>query len=374
MRSDAWKNDQKSVGFAGTCRALTVLKSQSETEWLGEVSNVALQQSIRNADVAFSNFFKKRSQYPKFKKRKNGGSAKFTNWGFRLKDDSFYVAKIKTPIRVAWSRELPSEPSSCTISQNPSGQWFVSFTCETEVAPYAKTNKRIGIDLGVETFATFSDGTKVSQPKSIRKLRRKLAKAQWSHSRKKIGSKNREKARIKVARTHQRIANIRNDFLHKLSSSIVRENQTIAIEDLAVSKMVKNRRLARCISEQGWCKFRTMLEYKAEWYGRQIIVVDKYLPSSQTCNACGKTNKVSLDKRKFTCECSVTYDRDINAAKNILAAGMAVSACGVDGRPLENYVFKGNRQRSRKPKVQTSESPLLAAGYFNLTRLDAIIF
>ena len=302
LRRDAFKNGKK-MNYAASSRAMTQLCKQLETEWLREVSYVAIQQSLRNLETSFTNFFKKRSRYPKFKKKKNGGSAKFVKTGFRLKDKSFFVAKIKKPIRVVWSFDLPSEPSSCVVSQNLSGQWFVSFVCETSVEMLPKTDKRIGIDLGIETFATLSDGLKIKQPDSIRKMRRKVARAQRSHSRKKKGSKNREKARIKTARISQKIVNIRNDFQQKLSTQLIRENQTIVIEDLTVSSMLKkgNRKLARLIGEQGWYSFRRMLEYKSDWYGRELIVIDRFAPTSQLCNSCGKTNKVSLNKRSVKC-------------------------------------------------------------------------
>lgn len=335
LRKESFKEGEK-INYKESSAAMTRLKKQPETKWLNEVSSVALQQSIRDLDFSFVNFFEKRSLYPKFKLRKRGGQIRFARKGFRINGESFYVAKIADQIKIIWSRELPSEPSSCTVTQNPSGQWFVSFVCEFEPEILPKSEKRIGIDLGIETFAAFSDGRKIKQPDSIRGLRRKLARAQRSHSRKKLGSRNRDKARIKVARVHQKISDTRNDFLQKLSTSIIRENQAVAIEDLSVSKMAQkgNRRLARLIGEQGWYSFRTMLEYKANWYDRELVVVDRSLPSSQICNSCGKANKLTLDKRKFTCECGVTYDRDINAAKNILAAGIAASACGVDVSPM----------------------------------------
>lgn len=354
LRRDTWKNEGKSVGYGAASKVLTALKKSPEMEWLGEVSSVALQQANRNVDTSFSRFFKKESRYPRLKKKRNGGSARFVGEGFRLKGDSLHVAKVDMPIKIKWSQELPSEPSSCTVRLTPAGEWYVSFTCEADIAHLPKVNKQIGIDLGIESFVTLSNGTKIKQPDSIRKFRRKLARAQRSQDRKKTKSKNREKARVKVARVHQRIANIRNDFLHKLSSSIVRENQVIAIEDLSVASMMQKgtRKLSRLIGEQGWRDFRTMLEYKAEWRGRELIVIDRFAPSSQTCNACGKINKLSLDKRKFKCECGVTYDRDVNAAQNILAAGMAVSACGTGVR-LPN---------TRKRSVSKQEISLEMAG------------
>ena len=350
QRREAWVQEKKSVNYAKTCKALTDLKETHEREWLNEVSSVCLQQSLRNLDVAFVNFFKKRGGYPAFKSRKNGGSARFLDNAFRIQGDSLFLAKIKTPLNVVWSRKLSGEPSQCVISQNAAGQWFASFLCEEEIAKLSPSDKKIGVDLGIETFASTSDGQKFGQPKRIRKLRKKLARLQRLHSRKQKGSKNREKARRKVARLHQHIADTRKDFLHKLSTKIIRENQTIALEDLAVKNMVKNRKLSRCISEQGWREFRTMLEYKAEWYGRELIIVDRFWPTSKTCSCCGRKTNLSLDVRKWTCECGATHDRDINAAKNILAAGQAVPfACGADERPAKNYVLRGSPRRSRKP-------------------------
>lgn len=339
LKSDTYKKDKIRISYLGISKKFTKIKS--EIEWLNEVSHVALQQSLRNLDSSFESFFKKRSRYPKFKKRKNGGSARFVGKAFRLKNSLFYIAKIKTPIKVAWSRGLPSIPSSCVITQNPSGQWFVGFVCEEEIPHLPKVNKRIGIDLGIETFATLSDGTKVKQPDSIRNSRRKLTKAKKIHSRKRIGSRNREKARLKLAKVHQKISNVRQDFLNKLSTSIVRENQVIAIEDLAVGGMVKNSKLSRYISEQGWREFRTMLDYKSNWYGRELVVADRFFPSSKTCSCCGKQAELTLKDRVWSCACGATHDRDVNAAKNILAVGTTVLACGTDLRlPRKRLVAK----------------------------------
>lgn len=191
-------------------------------------------------------------------------------------------------------------------------------------------------------------------------MRKKLARLQRLHARKQKGSKNRERARKKVARLHQHIADVRKDFLHKLSTQLVRENQAIALEDLAVRNMVKNRKLSRCISEQGWREFRTMLEYKAEWYGRDLLIVDRFYPSSKTCSCCGAKASFGLETRQWTCgSCGANHDRDVNAAKNILAAGQAVSACGVDGRPTKNYVLRGRTQRSTKLEARASGIPAL---------------
>lgn len=352
QRREAWVTQKKSISYGATSKGLTEMKDSPEKAWLNEVSSVCLQQSLRNLDVAFVNFFKKRSGYPVFKSRKNGGSARFLDNAFRIDGDNLFLAKIKTPLKVVWSRKLSGEPSQCTVSQNASGQWFASLLCEEEITKLPPSDKKIGVDLGIETFASTSDGQKFGQPKRIRRLRKKLARLQRLHSRKQKGSKSREKARIKAARLHQHIADTRKDFLHKLSTKLIRENQTIALEDLTVKNMVKNRKLSRCISEQGWREFRTMLEYKAEWYGRELLIVDRFWPTSKTCSCCGRKINLSLDVRKWTCECGATHDRDINAAKNILAAGQAVPfACGADERPAKNYVLRGSPRRSRKPKA-----------------------
>lgn len=359
-RREDWILNKKSISFNKSCRNLTVLKKDKKTNWLADVSIVCLQQSLSHLDFAFSNFFKKKSGYPSFKRRKSGGSAKFVGNGFSLKGNELKIAKIKTPIKIQWSSSFSSVPSSVTISQNACGQWFASFLCQEEIAKLPALNSKIGVDVGIESFATLSDGRKFSQPKKIRRLRKKLARLQKRHSRKQKGSKNRERARKKVARVHQHIADVRKDFLHKLSTQLVRENQAIALEDLAVSNMVKNRHLARAISEQGWREFRTMLEYKCEWYGRDLLVVDRFYPSSKTCSCCGAKASFGLETRQWTCGgCGANHDRDVNAAKNILAAGLVVTDSGVDGRPTKNYVLRGSRQRKSKRGSQGSQSSSL---------------
>lgn len=353
QRREAWVQQKKSVSYNVSSKALTEFKEAPEREWLSEVSSVCLQQSLRNLDSAFVNFFKKRSAYPAFKSRKNGGSARFMDNAFRIEGDSLFLAKIKTPISVRWSRTLPSQSSQVTISQNAAGQWFASFLCEEEIEKLPVSQNRVGIDVGIESFCTLSNGEKFSQPKSVRRARKKLARLQRQHSRKQKGSKNREKARRKVARLHQHISDVRKDFLHKLSTKLIRENQVIALEDLNVRGMMKNRKLSRAISEQGWRDFRSMLEYKAEWYGREILVVDRFYPSSKTCSCCGAKASFGLDVREWTCGgCGANHSRDVNAAKNILAAGqVAPFACGADVRPAKNTVLRGSQRRSRKSEA-----------------------
>ncbi|MDF1667296.1 MAG: IS200/IS605 family element RNA-guided endonuclease TnpB [Planctomycetota bacterium] len=329
LRSETYKETGKGLSYVDTAKELTKLKQQPETAWLNEVSNMCLQQSLRDLDSAFSKFFKKLAKYPNFKSKRHSGSARYQIGGFRLKEGKLHVAKIKAGIKVKWSRELPSSPSNVTVSRNSAGQWFASFLCEDEIEKLKGGADSIGVDLGITDFATLSTGEKIKLPKRIKQQRAKLRRAQKSLSRKKKGSNNRAKARLKVARIHQQTTNIRNDFLHKLSTRLIRENQTVGIENLNVTGMVKNPKLARAISEQGWREFRTMLEYKADWYGREIQVADRFFPSSKLCSTCGAKNSgLKLGDRKWKCrECDTIHDRDVNAAIN-LAVGRTVSACG----------------------------------------------
>lgn len=356
QRREAWVNKKEITGYAKTCKLLTSLKKEDNFSWLNDVSIVCLQQSLRNLDNAYTRFFKKKCAYPSFKKRGDENqSVRYMDQGFSVKGEGLKLAKINTLVKVHWSQPLSSKPTSVSVSLNSSGQWFASFQCEEEIEKLPPSPNKIGIDVGITHFATLSDGRKFSQPKKIRRLRKKLARLHRQHSRKAKGSKNRERARKKVARIHQRIADVRKDFLHKLSTQLVRENQAIALEDLAVSNMVKNRKLSRVISEQGWRDFRTMLEYKCEWYGRELHIVDRFYPSSKTCSCCGAKATLTLKDRVWSCACGANHDRDVNAAKNILAAGLVVTDSGVDGRPTKNYVLRGNRQRKSKTESQGSE-------------------
>jgi putative transposase len=247
------------------------------------------------------------------------------------------LAKMRDPLAIVWSRPLPedTEPSTATISRDKAGRWFVSLLVESSVSPGPATETAVGLDAGLTSLITMSTGEKVTNPKFERKDRARLGKAQRELSRKTQGSKNREKARVKVARIHARIADRRRDFLHKLTTRLVRENQTIVIEDLTVRNLLGNRTLARAISDASWTELRSLLEYKCEWYGRELITVDRFFPSSKTCSACGLIHDaLPLSVRRWTCKgCGTQHDRDHNAAKTILAAGLAVSACGAGVRP-----------------------------------------
>ena len=341
LRIKEWTTNQKSVSYYDTCSLLTELKKEEDTKWLSDVSAVALQQSLQNLQEAYNNFFKglkkkQRVGFPRFKKKSNRNSIRLTKGAFRYKNNQVFIPKSKTPLNIRWSRQLSSEDiNSITISLTPSGKWFISILVE-DLNDYTLPlcDKVLGIDLGIETFATLSTGEKVKMP-DLKPHNQKLKKLQRKHSKKKNGSKNKEKARIKVARQYEKISNIREDFHHKLSTRIINENQVIVLETLNVSGMVRNRKLARAISQQGWYQFITFLKYKGDLYGREVIQVDRFYPSSKTCSSCGSIQtSLPLNIREWTCpDCGTTHDRDINAAKNLMALGTSVTAFGGDVRP-----------------------------------------
>ncbi|MFD9193560.1 RNA-guided endonuclease InsQ/TnpB family protein [Streptomyces phaeochromogenes] len=336
-RTEAWTRQER-VNYNQTSAMLTAWKKTEELAYLNEVSSVPLQQTLRHLQTAFTNFFGKRARYPHFKsRRKSRKSAEYTTSGFRFRDGKLTLAKMPEPLDIVWSRPLSegAKPSTVTVSQDAAGRWFVSLLCEDpSVTPLGASGNAVGIDVGLDHLLTLSTGEKVTNPRHERKDRVRLAKAMRNLAKKTRGSANRNKARHKVARIHARIADRRRDGLHKLTTRLVRENQTLVIEDLTVRTMVKNRTLSRAISDAAWSQFRSMLEYKAAWYGREVIAVDRWFPSSKLCSACGTVqDKMPLSVRTWTCDCGTTHDRDVNAAKNLLAAGRAVAACGAGVRP-----------------------------------------
>ena len=325
-----YSQGEKYPGFAVLAKQMiTETKRTVERSWLADVSVVPLQQSVRALDVAFRNFFNSvagkrkgpKVRQPRFKSRKSAQSAEFTQRGFKA-GSKLYLAKIGS-IKVQWSRELPSEPSSVTVIKDAAGRYFASFVVDVEPNLLPWNDKAIGIDLGIATFATLDDGTKIDAPKPLKRSLKKLASLQKALSRCEKGSNRRSKAKLKVAKLHARIKDIRTDFLHKLSTRLIGENQSISIEDLNVSGMVRNRKLAKAISDLGWRQFRTMLEAKAEMYGREVAVISRWEPTSQTCSCCGhREGRKKLSIREWQClNCGSLHDRDVNAAKNIKVAG-----------------------------------------------------
>ena len=341
LRTDAWYERQERIGYHETSALLTTLKKQPEYEWLKEVSSVPVQQSLQHLQNAFTNFFAKRAAYPSFKSKHGKQSATYVATGFKWDGKSLTLAKMKEPLAIRFSRTIPkaAKVTTVTVSKDTAGRYFVSMLCDDAVAALPEETGRIGIDLGLTHFAILSTGEKIEAPNVFRRNEKKLAKLQRRLAKKQKGSKNRAKAKLKVARIHAKIADTRRDFTHKLSTRLISENQTIAVETLAVKNMLKNGNLAKSISDAGWSDFVRQLEYKAKWYGRTLVGIDKWYPSSKRCSACGfVVSKMPLSVREWTCpECGVVHDRDLNAARNILAAGLAASALGESGNPTQAY-------------------------------------
>ncbi|WP_063038095.1 RNA-guided endonuclease InsQ/TnpB family protein [Nocardia pseudovaccinii] len=356
-RTTAWYTEQRRINYNETSAMLTGWKKTDDLKFLGEVSSVPLQQTLRHLQGAFASFFDKRARYPRFKSRKKSrSSAEYTRSAFTFRDGQLTLAKMADPLNIVWSRPLPegAQPSTVTVSCDSAGRWFVSLLTETVVAHHPPTESVVGVDAGITSLLALSTGEKITNPGHQRRVQARLVKAQRALARKTKGSVNREKARRKVARIHARITDRRRDHLHKLSTRLVRENQTIVIEDLHVAGMLGNRSLARAISDASWSQLRSMLEYKAAWYGREVIAVDRWFPSSKICSACGSVNDtMPLHVREWVCRCGVTHDRDINAARNILAAGLAVSACGGGVRPTRQSSARRSpmKQETRPVKV-----------------------
>jgi putative transposase len=326
-RTRAWVAERRRVGYGQSSALLTEWKRDPELAFLGEVSSVPLQQALRHLQAAFAAFFAKRARYPRFKsKKKSRASAEYTRSAFTWRNGRLTLAKMKDPLDVVWSRPLPegAEPSTVTVSRDAAGRWHVAILIETTVGALPPTDAAVGVDAGITNLVTLSTGEKVTNPRHEHTDRRTLAKAQRALSRKEKGSVNRAKATVRVARIHARIADRRRDYLHKLTTRLVRDNQTVVIENLGVRTMVRNHRLARAISDAAWSQLRSMLAYKCDWYGRRLVVVDRWYPSSKTCSACRRrTDTLPLRVRGWTCDCGAVHDRDVNAARNILAAGLA---------------------------------------------------
>ncbi len=359
-RTEAWYSLQERVGYSQTSSMLTSWKQEENLEFLNEVSCVPLQQGLRHLQTAFTNFFAGRAKYPNFKKKRNGGSAEFTKSAFRWRDGQVFLAKCNDALPIRWSRKIPEgcTPSTITVKLTAAGKWFVSLlvddnTIDNTIKPLPKTDKQIGLDMGVTSLITTSDGDKIANPKHFKRLRKKLKRVQKALSRKQKGSNNRHKARVEVATVHAQITDARKDFLHKLTTRLVRENQTIVVEDLAIKNMVKNHKLALAISDASWGELIRQLAYKCEWYGRELIKIDRWFPSSKRCGNCGHiVDKLPLNIREWECpKCGANHDRDINAAHNILAAGLAVSVCGANVRP-DRESSKGQLRNTRKGQKQ----------------------
>jgi putative transposase len=357
-KQDHYLNSKKTLNYNNCASILKDLK-RGDYQWLKEVNSQTLQQSLMNLETAYGNFFRKKSKFPKFKKKDNHQSFNVPQ-SFSIKNEKIRIPKFKTGIPIILHRKLEGKIKSVTISKTPTDKYFASILCEVPKKSKPKTGKSMGIDLGITDFIVTSDGEKVKNPNFSRFLKDKLKTHQKHLSRKTKGSNRYKRQRKKVARVHEKITNSRKDFQHKLSTRLITEYDMISLESLAVKNMMKNRFLAYSISDSSWSSFVSMLEYKAQWYGKEIRRIERFYPSSKTCSSCDYIiDKLPLSVRRWQCpKCSTDHDRDINAAKNIHRQGLAITdvemealASGNTGETAVCEASKKRRNLSPKPLV-----------------------
>ena len=359
-KQDHYLLNKKTLNY-NTCAGNLVKMKREGFEWLKEVNSQALQSALMNLETAYGNFFKKKSKFPKFKSKKSNYDSFACPASVVVEGNLVELPKFKEGIRFINHREIEGNICSATVSRTPTGKYYISILTEQEPTKhFSKTNKSIGIDLGIKDFAITSDNKKYSNPKFLYKFQRKLKTAQQHLSKKQKGSKSRKRARLKVAKIHEKITNSRNDMQHKVSLSLIKKYDMIALEDLNVKGMVKNHNLAKAISDSSWSSFVAKLTYKAQWYGKTVIKIDRFFPSSKTCSDCGHINQnLTLDVRNWTCVCGSKHDRDVNASKNILKRALVIQSSGTDDyrngakvRPKETKkVSRGTGDEVFKKKV-----------------------
>ena len=338
-------------------KILTQLKKDKNYEWLKEVGSHSLGITLKNLEIAYNNFFKKRAKFPKFKKKSYYQSYNIDNLTLYIKNGKLYIPKVKDGVKIIEHRPLEGKILNGTIYKTADEKYFISITVEKEIEELPVETNKIGLDLGIKDFAVISNGVKVTNPHFKKKEVKKLKKLQRALSRKKKDSRRREKCRIKLARLNASINNKKNDFLHKLSSKLINENQVICLEDLNVKGMVKNHRLAESISECSWFEFTRQLDYKAKWYGRTVVKIDRFFPSSKTCSNCGFIkDTLNLSERKWTCpKCNIELDRDLNAAKNILKQGLNSLSFGTNEYSRGDEVNLKSTKSGRKYRLRNDE-------------------
>lgn len=330
-RKEKYLNEKTSLNYYDNAKTLTELKKDEEFVWLKEVNSQSLQASIRNLDIAYKNFFNKQNKFPRFKSKYDRQSFKIPQ-NVLVENGKLVIPKFKEGIKLNLHRQLEGNPLFATISKSTTGKYYVSITCEIEYIPFEKTGKLVGVDTGIKELAILSDGSNYENIKSLKTKLKKLKYEQRQLSKKVKGSQSRNKQKIKLALVHEQITNIRKDYLHKVSTEIVKNHDLISVEDLAVKNIMKNHCLAQAMSDVSLGTFYTMLEYKANWNDRQFVKIDRFFPSSKTCSSCGWIKQdLTLAIREWTCEsCGEIHDRDVNAAKNILKQGINIlSGCGI---------------------------------------------
>lgn len=357
QRIDHYTEHGKGLSYYDNARALTHLKRQEGYEWLKEVNSQSLQQSLKTLDTAYKNFFRRQAKFPRFKKRRSRQSfcipQHFSICGNKLDIPKCGGIKIKI------HRRIEGVVKSITISRTPSGKYFASIMCETDIPEPAYTGSKVGIDFGIKSFITTSEAETIDPPEFLRKSEKQLRRLQRRVSRKAKGSENRKKAIIRLSRQHEKVSNQRQDFLHKTSRQFVSENQAICIENLAIRNMIRNHHLAKSMGDSGWNMFVKMLKYKGQWYGCHVYEIDRFFPSSKRCHVCGYINEaLSLGDRHWRCpQCSVSHDRDHNAAINILSIGL--------GQPKLTPVEKGVQLTFEFSPSMKQEAPSVRPGCVN---------
>lgn len=356
-RKIKYENEKISLNYYDNAKSLTELKKDKEFVWLKEVNSQSLQSSIKNLDTAYKNFFKHGCGFPRFKSKHDKQSFKVPQNVF-VKDDKLIIPKFREGIKLILHRKIEGSPLFATISKTKTGKYYASITCEEDYKPFKKTNKDVGIDIGIKELAILSDGSRYGNIKLLKSKLKKLKYEQRQLSKKVKGSGSRNKQRLKLALVYEHIANSRKDYLHKITTTIVRENQTICVEDLDVIDIMKNHYFAQAMCDASLGAFYTMLEYKSNWNDRQFIKIDRFFPSSKTCSNCGWIKQdLTLSMREWTCaSCGETHDRDTNAAKNILKQGINIlSGCGIqsDKKQKQGEALPGGKSTTLETQLTT---------------------
>jgi len=330
-RKREYETNKNTINYYDNAKSLTGLKQQEDFSWLNEINSQSLQDSLKNLETSYKNFFRFKKGFPKFKSKHSKNSFTVPQ-SVKIQNGKLRIPKFKEPIDIIMHRTFSGTIKQCTISKTPTNEYFVSILVETTHTPIPKTRKSIGIDLGLKDFVITSDGYKYKNNRYTKRYQTKLKKAQQHLSRKKKGSNSYQEQKLKVARIHKKIANSRLDNLHKVSTELIKKYDVIFLEDLNIKGMVKNHKLAKHIADASWSKFIELLTYKAEWNDKQIVKIDRFFPSSKTCNCCGYINQnLKLDVREWTCpSCNTKLDRDLNASKNILKEGYKIILSGTD--------------------------------------------
>ena len=352
QRKEQYQKDNKSDNYYKQAKSLTELKKQDEYNWLKEVNSQTIQFALRNLDTAYDRFFRKLAQFPNFKSRKHKNTFTIPQFG-RLEENKIFIPKFKEGIKVKLDkREVKGKIGKLNITKTPTGKYHVSIFTEQTIEQLPKTNKKCGIDLGIKDFVITSDGIKLKTNRYTKKYSRELKKAQQHLSRKEKGSNGFEKQKLKVAKIHEKIASCRLDTLHKVSKELVENYDLISIEDLNVKGMIKNHKLSKHIADASWGNFVNLLNYKCDWYGKELVKVNRFYPSSKTCSSCGWINQgLKLSDREWTCKCGKIHDRDINASKNILKEGLKIFGQGLSNTKVESKSDFSNKAHSMKPET-----------------------